>query len=62
MNSWGSQVGAVAITHTSHHALRPGFDPGLVRGLRFVDLNLTARVFLWVLSVDGFTHHGHMFT
>ena len=38
---------------TCHHPrlppLRPGFDPGLVRGLWLVDLNLTPRGFLWVL-------------
>ena len=27
-------------------SLRPGFDPGLVRGPGLVDLNLTPRVFL----------------
>ena len=30
------------------------FDPGLVRGLWLVDLNLTLRVFLWVLRKNHF--------
>ena len=37
------------IHHPRFPPLWPGFDPGLVRGLWLVDLNLTPRVFLRVL-------------
>ena len=41
----GSQVGVVVIIRASH-LYDPGSILGSARGLRFVDLNLTLRVFL----------------
>ena len=44
----GSQVGAVVIIHNSHH-----YDPGLILGSYVIDLNLTLRVFLWILRFSS---------
>ena len=46
---WSGESGWCNGHHPRLLPLRPGFDPGLVRGLWLVHLNLTPRVFLRVL-------------
>ena len=48
----GSQYGPVVML-APPTSVNPGLNPGLVRGLRFVKVNLTLRDIFWVLQFSS---------